>query len=202
MLYDDDEMTDKKKRKRKGRNKKSGLHPFTSIVDPANQLLGGVSAVMPGVTVTLSDGRLVSVPEATADTPVAALKGFLVAKTGIGYMEQRLVFAGVELKDDGKSLRSYGAAAGTNLHLLVNKSIVGSGDAAGGGGSGGGGGAADNTPTAVAAAPPTTPQQRHKKLVESHRRHLLGVGFDDCEVAKVLGTGCNGAVLDLSLIHI
>ncbi len=36
----------------------------------------------------------------------------------------------------------------------------------------------------------------HVSLVEQHRRRLLGVRFEEMEVKRVLGSGCNGAVLD------
>ena len=40
------------------------------------------------------------------------------------------------------------------------------------------------------------PKEQHRLTVEQQRRQLLGVSFADIEVLKVLGSGCNGAVLD------
>ena len=113
---------------------------------------------MSGIAVRLTDGQVVRVAQATDAMPLAALKGFLVPLTGVSYGEQRLVFAGVEMKDDGKSLGAYGINSGTIVHLMAGGG--GAAAAAGGGG-------------AVASLGET--QQQHKKNIENQRRLMLGV---------------------------
>ena len=73
------------------------------------------------LTVITAGGQQVSVGGLLADSPLAALKGMLVGLTGVPYPAQRVVFAGNELKDDVKSLASYGVVSGTTLHLIADR---------------------------------------------------------------------------------
>jgi hypothetical protein len=141
--------------------------------------------IIMSINIVLVDGRRLEVPALTASLPLAALKGQLVALSGIGYAEQRLVFAGVLMADDSRSLTSYGVESGTALHLFDATTGAAAAAATGAG-----------APALPAASSLPSPWLLHKSQIEHHRRHLLGVRFEEVQVLRVFGVGCNGAVLD------
>jgi hypothetical protein len=140
------------------------------------------------VDVALPDGTHIQLEAGlSAQTPIAAVKGMVSAKTGLDYASLCLVFNGLKLEDT-RNLASYKIHNGTQLHAVVVTRA--DADEAG----------ANPQQGGVAKEDTTTKTQelhaQHHDNIATARRKLLGCGFKDVRATRVLGTGCNGAVLE------
>ena len=150
--------------------------PHVSASTPTQQL-----------DVALPDGTHIQLEAGlSAQIPIAAVKGMVSAKTGLDFASLCLVFNGLKLEDT-RNLASYKIHNGTQLHAVVTRADA---DEAG----------ANPQQGGVAKEDTTTKTQelhaQHHANIATARRKLLGCGFKDVRATRVLGTGCNGAVLE------
>ena len=131
-----------------------------------------------GVAVKLPSNETVRT-EVDCDASVAALKRSLVAASGLEVADQRLLFAGRVLQDADK-LTDYGVTSGTVVHLLRRQPEAAQAR-----------GASKEVEEEIPGGQ-GVPVGRQREI-------LMGATFRDISSARILASGCNGAVFHVGI---